>query len=299
MLSKNIQFHFEKHLSSGWSRYFCINDSDSSIAYIREHESKFKILDEGLIATYPTEKVLNYFKTQYRKHVQPSLVEKTFPGSSTKLYDFVELSDDHEEISPLLMICVPASDEKDAERLVKVFTDEFVKTGYYMTSYDITETSECLLVQIQFEAKYTDMLVDLADVLYHVSPLKNLQKILKNGLVPYSKASRFNYDDRVYLFNKCDRSTVYDYAFYKMEEAKDTGFCVFKVLKNTLLNDPLFKDGKQKFYLDPAFSLDNGKTDQTAIFTRSNIPLRIMSKRYLIVKLDNAGNVKMEETKML
>ena len=143
------------------------------------------------------------------------------------------------------------------------------------------------------------MLVDLADVLYHISPLKNLPKILKNGLVPYSKANNFSYDDRVYLFNKCDRSTVYNYAIYKTKEAKDTGFCVFKIFKNKLLNDPLFKNGKQKFYLDPAFSMDDNKTDQTAIFTRNNIPLRIMSKYYITVKLDDSGNIEAEETKML
>lgn len=253
-----------------------------------------------MIATYPTEKVLKHFKSLFRKHVQPSLVEEPmFPENSQKVYDFAELSDEDEEISPLMMVCVPATDEKDAERLVKVFTDELVKTGYYMSSYDICKTSRCLFVYIQFEAKYTNMLVDLADVLYHVSPLKNLQKILKNGLVPYSKANSFKYDDRIYLFNKCDKATVYDYAIYKTIEAKDTGFCVFTVFKSKLLDDPLFKDGKQKFYLDPAFSLSDSKTDQTAIFTRINVPLRILSKQYVVVKLDDTGNIGSEETKSL
>lgn len=299
LLSKNIDFQINGHFSSIQPKYFCINDTVNSIQHIRKYETKFKILDEGLIATYPTEKVLRYFKSQFKKVVQPQLIEQTFPQSQQKIYDFVELSDKNEKISPLMMVCVPAIDENDVERLIKFFTDDFVKTGYYLTAYDINRCENVLLVYIQLEAKYTNMLVDLADVLYHVSPLKNLPKILRNGLVPYSKSSQFKYDDRVYLFNKCQKQLVYEYAQYKLNQTKESGFCLFKVLKNKLLNDPLFKDGKQKFYLDPAFSMNEDGTDQTAIFTRGNIPLRILCENYIIVKIDNSGNIESEETKQL
>lgn len=299
VLSENIDFKFDEHFSNIYPKYFCLNDPASSVSYIRKNETNYKILDEGLIATYPTEKVLKYFKTLFKKVVNPKLVEETIPGTQTKIYDFVQLSDENEKISPLLMICVPALNSAEFSKLIKFFTDSFAKTGYYMSAYDIDKTDNFMLAYIQFEAKYTNLLVDLADILYHVSPLKNLQKILKHGLVPYSKSSQYKYDDRVYLFNKCDKAIVYNYALYKAQAAKDNGFCVFKIHKDRLINDPLFKDGKQKFYLDPSFSMYNNKTDQTAIFTRNNIPLRILDKQYIIVKFDENNIINSEEVKTI
>ena len=99
------------------------------------------------------------------------------------------------------------------------------------------------------------MLSELESVLYHVSPLKYLNRILKNGLVPYSKAKNFKYEPRVYLFNKCPKEQIFDYGVFKTQEIDDNGFCVFKISKEKLLNDPIFKDGRQRFYLDPAFSM--------------------------------------------
>ena len=64
----------------------------------------------------------------------------------------------------------------------------------------------------------------------------------------------------------------------------DNGFCVFKVNKDRLLNDQIFKDGKQRFYLDPAYSMTD-TTDQTAIFTYGNIPLRVLDNDYMIVSV--------------
>ena len=268
---------------------FCLNDKSSAINGIRLNESGFMILDEGLITTYPTEKVLSHFKRLYAKYVSDDLADAVFPGTNAKISDFRELSDTTERVSPLLMICVPAHDDEDARRLVKAMTDEFAKTGYYMTSYDMNNTTDFMLVYIQFEAKYTDMLSELEPVLYHVSPLKYLDKILKNGLVPYSKAKNFEYEPRVYLFNRCPKEQVFDYGLYKAQETNDNGFCVFKISKDKLLNDPVFKDGKQRFYLDPAFSMSD-TTDQTAIFTYGNIPLRVLDRKYVIVSVED-GNI--------
>lgn len=253
--SKKISDYIDFETKSHECERFCINDRSNIVAKIRLNESKFMILDEGLIMTYPTEKVLSYFKHLYVKYVSNDLIDAVFPGTSAKISEFKELSDDTERISPLLMICVPAHDDKDAKRLVRIMTDEFAKTGYYMTSYDLNDIGDFKLVYIQFEAKYTDMLSEIEPVLYHVSPLKYLNKILKNGLVPYSKAKNFEYSPRVYLFNKCPKEQIFDYGLFKAREINDNGFCVFKVNKDRLLNDQIFKDGKQRFYLDSAFSM--------------------------------------------
>ncbi len=55
LLSEHIDFKFSKHFSNYQPKYFCLNDPVSSVSYIRKNESNIKILDEGLIATYPTD----------------------------------------------------------------------------------------------------------------------------------------------------------------------------------------------------------------------------------------------------
>ena len=288
-ISEYIQFHNSQRYTNVLheSNAFCINDKSSALDGIRLNESKFMILDEGLIMTYPTEKVLSHFKRLFLKYVSSDLADAVFPGTKSKIIEFHELSDNNENISPLLMVCVPAHDDEDAKHLVKQMTDEFAKTGYYMTSYDVNDTKNFKLVYIQFEAKYTDMLSELQPILYHVTPLKYLDKIMKNGLAPYSKAKNFNYSPRVYLFNKCPKEQVFSYGLFKSQEANDNGFCVFKIFKDKLMNDPLFKDGKQRFYLDPAFSMSDDLTDQTAIFTYGNIPLRIIERKYALASIEN------------
>lgn len=62
---------------------------------------------------------------------------------------------------------------------------------------------------IRFEAKYEDGLykndVECPDLLYHVTNVKNTEKILKIGLYPKTNHRRSNYSSRVYLFtNKED-----------------------------------------------------------------------------------------------
>lgn len=297
-LSKYLKFTPSHHIHEQ-SQCFCINDEDRVVNSIREKEKRLSIIQEGLIVTYPTEKVVNHFKKEFHKTVSPELVDANMPSSDQKVVDFLVLSDENVNVSPEIMVCLPAKDDADIKRLVKYFTDDFVKSGYYLMAYDIKDANDIKYAYVQFEAKYNDMLVELEDILYHVSPFKYLPKILKNGLVPYSKSQQFKYEDRIYLFNKCPQQQVYDYGTYKAVENKDVGFCVFKVLKTKLLNDPIFKDGKQRFYLDTAFSMtEDGTTDQTAVFTYGNIPKRILSKYYVEVKIDH-GNIVSSETKML
>jgi glycosyltransferase involved in cell wall biosynthesis len=65
--------------------------------------------------------------------------------------------------------------------------------------------------EIFIEPKY-DYQVDIPKVLYHTSPLKFKEKILKSGLSPRSGNKLSNHPDRIYLtnsFNKCIRFGEY------------------------------------------------------------------------------------------
>lgn len=164
-------------------------------------------MTEGLIATYPTKNVLRRYRSTFEDVVEKKLVSAEFPAGfefgNGKLRDWALVEDESVEVSPSLGVFVPAADEADAERLVRKFTDDFKATGYYLTSYQLFRDSmpSFLMLFIQLEAKYTNKLVDLADTLYHVTPLKRLPKVVKNGLVPKAKSDVFKYDGRVYMFN--------------------------------------------------------------------------------------------------
>lgn len=303
-VSANKEFCVDSHMASFPPTCFCMNDPVNAIEYIRKHHRNFMLVMEGLISTYPTTTVISSFKRIFDDIVKPELKDAVFPPefeyASGKLRDAAVLSDDNEKVSPLMTLFAPAASKEDVDQLAKDFADGLRLSGYYLTSYAAMSEYECpgfLIVMMQFEAKYTNMLVDLADTLYHVAPLKYLPKILKNGLVPSSKSSEFKYKRRVYMFNRCKKELVYRYGIAKAASTNDTGFCIFKAQKQDLLDDPLFKNGKQRLYLDPTFSLSQDHTDQTAVFTYGNVPLRILSKQYVVVKLDKKGNVMSEETR--
>lgn len=148
--------------------------------------------------------------------------------------------------------------------------------GYLLTSIEKLEHEKMPdvdLLVIQFETKYPVLAFKLADVLLHIAPCKYFEKIKKNGLVPKSKSSEFKYDDRVYLFNQCREDLAIEYGKYKAKTENDTGFCVFKIRRDTLENDPNYKTGKLRFYVDSAFGTGN---EIQAIFTYSNVPLRLI-----------------------
>jgi hypothetical protein len=303
-VSESKEFCVDSHMASFPPTCFCMNDPVNTIEYIRKHHRNFKLVMEGLISTYPTAAVISSFKRIFDDIVKPELKDVVFPPefeyASGRLCDAAVLSDDNEKVSPLMTLFAPAASKDDVDQLAKDFADGLRLSGYYLTSYAAMSEYECpgfLIVMLQFEAKYTNMLVDLADTLYYVAPLKHLPKILKNGLVPSSKSTEFKYKRRVYMFNRCKKELVYRYGIAKAVGSGDTGFCVFKVQKLDLLDDQLFKNGKQRLYLDPTFSLSQDCTDQTAVFTYGNVPLRTLSKQYVVVKLDKDRKVASEETR--
>ena len=279
-VAKKMTFHLDEHFAHVPPSCYCLNDPDSSLEFIRTNQRNHRFMMEGLVETYPTANVLKRFKSKFNATVDSALRDAEFPDGfeygSGKVRDFAYVSDPQEKISPAFAVFAPAKDKADADCIIKEFTDDFQATGYYMTSYRLMDDAlpGFLLVLMQLEAKYTDMLADLADVLYHVAPIRCLPKILKNGLVPKAKSAEFKYDDRVYLFNKCPQADVYRYGAYKAKLAGDDGFCVFKARKDDLLNDQLFKSGKQKLYLDSAFN--DEEHPQVAVFTYGNVPPRIL-----------------------
>ena len=163
--------------------------------------------------------------------------------------------------------------------------------GYCLTDVDEMDHAlmeEIAVVRVQFEAKFPADRFRFAKVLHHVAPLKYLQKIRRNGLVPRSKSSEFEYDDRVYLFNKMPLEGVLKYGERKTRTVGDSGFCLFSIDYGKLSSLETFKDGRLKFYVDNAFDNNNGGAE--ALFTYGNIPLSVMDNEFKVYNLNNMNN---------
>lgn len=120
-------------------------------------------------------------------------------------------------------------------------------------------------ILITFEAKF-DIEVELPRYLYHITPKKNLNRILKYGLTPRADSSRRTYHPpRIYFAD--NQNTITDLAKYleiepvnsKSNQFKNRGSRV--VLKIVTSGLPLYF----KLYKDPNFK-DKG------FFTLHNIP---------------------------
>ena len=74
---------------------------------------------------------------------------------------------------------------------------------------------------ITFEAKYSYLDVQLADVLYHVTSMRSLQKIRKAGLTTKMQSIDFLYPDRLFLFNDAPYEDILKYGIDKASKKGD------------------------------------------------------------------------------
>ena len=119
-------------------------------------------------------------------------------------------------------------------------------------------------VQLTFDAKY-DIIFDessLPDFVYHVSPLKYKEKILKIGLIPKAKNKLASTTDRIYFsLNKDGIYTLLKSPSFRQNEKE---FVIFKIDVKSLFNRR-----EIVFYKDPAFKNIDG-------YTKDNIPSQFL-----------------------
>lgn len=265
-----------------------------NLIYENETKKNIKFTSEGLITTYPTEKFTLMLKNYFKDKIQDSFKHYTFKdfgidNSDDIVFGYVEKDIEENNISPMLSFLVPiyASELDKNEKILKDIADKSYLYGYYLTSVDYLKheyMNDIKILILQFEAKFQKNKFEFADILLHVTPFKYLEKIKKFGLVPKSKSSKFKYDDRIYLFNQCSIDIATNYGIYKTKENNNDKFCVFKILKNNLVNNPKFKNGKLNFYIDGAFDNEN---NVKAIFTYNNISLDLLEDKCLVFDISN------------
>jgi hypothetical protein len=81
---------------------------------------------------------------------------------------------------------------------------------------------------------------------YHISPIKNRESILKNGLIPHEKDSgRIQYDPRIF-FSTNDQDLGFDYVGYEHVDCWQ-----FEVNSNSIKKDPFSGSSNHFFTMEP------------------------------------------------
>ena len=268
---------------------------------IHENEVKkgIRFMFEGLIKTYPTDMFAKAFINELRDAIPEELRELTFGDAECPdmpddqpIFETVDMADDIDGISGMVAFTIPLyKDDLSSfkSKLLNAVRNVYV-FGYDLSSIEYLKHSlmnDISILVVQMEARFTKGGFKIGDRFLHVAPMKYLNKIRKNGLVPKSKSSEFEYPDRVYLFNDCccPMDVVLDYGRRKANDVEDGEFCLFTISRRKL--DVLNKHGNLNLYIDWAFgNFDN----PIAVFTYGNIPPSVIDNEFKIYHLNNMNN---------
>ena len=208
-------------------------------------------LNEGLIMSYPADKVVRYIQKKYNLDD-----------------DSVELHiDDGEYI--LVSKKLDKNMFDNVESILKL-------GGYYQADENIDDY--CTYENI-YEENIFDKLKQSGEIeyLYHLTPSINDKKIQIMGLIPRSRNYRFKYPDRIYLLSNGDSkflynmcATLYQPIFLKMmnqvlkkeidrsllDKKKIKEYSVYRIDFSKVEDIKLYKDPNARGF-DSYFTMDN------------------------------------------
>jgi hypothetical protein len=178
---------------------------------------------EGLIHTHPINKSVNILK-------------RRFPELTIE----VEIDDE---------IYIENQPSQKLEKYIPIITN----LGYFISKLTIDGqewiknfNNDTKPIAFILEAKY-DHEVDIPETLYHASPIRFKDKILKHGLTPKTGNKISNHPERIYLTD--DLNKAIDFGNYLREEDSDwykNGYCVYSVRGtgiSKLYSDVNFRQG--------------------------------------------------------
>jgi hypothetical protein len=118
-------------------------------------------------------------------------------------------------------------------------------------------------IKLRFEAKFDEEIVEkIPQVLYHITPTQNVDKILSIGLVPKSRSKASYHPDRVYLSKDLEDIENLGEMFYQKTGIKD--WTILKIDTNMVPGSYL------KLYTDPNY--------KQGYYTLNNIPPQAIEK---------------------
>lgn len=320
---------YRTKLVSDYMQYECINElpwqiehicdtsiichtSNSYINLIRKNEKNIRVvyedLSEGLIRTYPAKNAYIAFKSICEKYIDKKICDLKFSDieldktRNCRILDFNDKKylNDNKIENILNFNFLIENNENILNSFLKKLNDKMFAFGYnfaekrcYKLQVQPLSNKKLTLVQVIFEAEFYEQKFEFKKYLYHVTFVDKLEKIKKHGLIPYSKSYKFDYPDRVYLFNTSNNDIILNYAKEKCKEIKQKYAFILKISSEKLQKSQLYKNGKMTFFVDNMFKYK--KSDINAIFTYNNIPNYLISPDILKITFDvNFDNEKFE-----
>ena len=296
-----------------------LNHPHRLVSLIREKEYEVEYIDEGLITTYPVDELVSLYQKFFMEKIPNELkrlsIGEIYKKANTtrkhsKIYKYIAHDPKNQPIIGFYFPSFKGNDKK-MEEIIKEFVECVYVCGYNLSH--ITKIREKYISQpikgeevelflITFEAKFFEPEAELSETLYHVTPSRYFEKVKSQGLIPRSKSDRFQYPDRVYLFNKASISDIIRYGGIKLSLLKkhhsnqyvnDNGFYIFAIKKEKLESYQPYVDKKTIFYYDPCYDGGMGGLEESkGIFTYNNIPRSLMEDTCWYYEVDLAGNIK-------
>lgn len=128
----------------------------------------------------------------------------------------------------------------------------WVKNSFGINGFKFDEKyvdNKYLNIKIRFESKYEDGAfrnnLIVPPISYHLSPIKNKDKILKNGLCPKSFNRKSNHPERVYLFDDLNNLNTL-LTSLKSNDVIHTFYTLYEIdMNNDMIihTDPNYKYG--------------------------------------------------------
>jgi hypothetical protein len=139
----------------------------------------------------------------------------------------------------------------------------YMKTDNYKGKWNV-KAYNTIITKVFFEAKFDEELVDkIPEVLYHITPSINTDKILKIGLSPKSRSKVAYHPERVYLGISEDSVQKLSHRMYQI-----TGSRKWTILK---INTDLIPGGYFRLYKDSNYA-------NKGFYTQNNIPPTAIEK---------------------
>ena len=215
--------------------------------YFKQEHSKSKFLFEGLISSYPIEKVLKHIKNYL--NFTDSYTDFT---NTTNIYNgFICTThgDNNESLIEVIYQKGPGNTTK--------INDVFKLCGYYCIDEIIYEGG---FIHQTYAKKHQDVItkgvMEGFPYLYHITLSKHITKIKQQGLTPRNRHKKTNNPERIYflLNNNVEDNKAYAMSLFpKNNEWKNAVLITIKT--KGLIN---------KFYYDPYM--------ENAVYTTENIP---------------------------
>jgi hypothetical protein len=201
-------------------------------------------LTEGLIKTTNVGKTLNILEKKYSS--------KFIFSKSKNSFSIKTFSTDINTLNNGII--------KDANNLG--WFPSYIETEEYTGKWNEKYFKEGE-IKLRFEAKFDEEIVEnIPDILYHITPTQNADKILKIGLVPKSRSKASYHPDRVYLSKDLEDIENLGEMFYQKTGIND--WTVLKIKTDMVPGDYL------KLYTDHNY--------RQGYYTLNNIPPQAIEK---------------------